>query len=319
VVKKKVAKKKPAKKKATKKTTTRKKATTKKTSPSKNTANKKASKKKSAASAAAARETEKQAVSNAIRAAASAGGNLMKSGREDPPTREMPPTDEAAADAFPPAERTGRRDEAGPEPRQQGREPAPAEAAAAREAEKKAVSAAILAAANAAGSLIKPNAADQPQAAASGPTTGLEATRESTTPAEAPAQELPAAQSTVTSTRPAEQAESPARLEPAPGATPARAAAPAGAGSRTEQQPPAHQGKPRKPGLFLRSLLIALYLAAAVLYAKILAPDFDFAGLVPEFTEEAPTAAQAPAGLRELPEAQMQVIRDVFAPELGED
>jgi len=77
----------------------------------------------------------------------------------------------------------------------------------------------------------------------------------------------------------------------------------------------------------MRILLIALCLAAAVLYAKILAPDFNFGGLMPEFAEEKETETetetgtvhQEPAGLRALPESQMQIIRDVFAPELKQE
>ena len=69
----------------------------------------------------------------------------------------------------------------------------------------------------------------------------------------------------------------------------------------------------------MRIVLIALCLAAAVLYAKILVPDFDFAGLMPEFTEQSPIAGKEPTGLRELPESQMQIIREVFAPELGQE
>jgi len=69
----------------------------------------------------------------------------------------------------------------------------------------------------------------------------------------------------------------------------------------------------------MRILLIALSLAAAALYAKILAPDFDFGGLMPRFAEETETVNQEPAGLRALPESQMQIIRDVFAPELKQE
>lgn len=319
VTKKKVTKKKVAKKKAAKKTAARKKATTKK----------KVSKKKTAANAAAAREAEKQAVSNAIRAAASAGGGLMQSGREDKPVLETPPSSEAPAEAAPAAEPTERVDAAELTPRQQEREPTPADEAAAREVEKKAVSAAILAAANAGGSLMKAHGADKPEAATSKQAAG-QATTESTTPAATAAPEPPAGQTwspaaepADTSARPAEQAEPPVRTEPGPAAitTPARAAAaPAGAGSRIEkQQPPTSSAKARRPGIALRLLLIALCLAAALLYAKILAPGFDFAGLVPGFGEETPTAAQAPAGLRELPASQMQIIRDVFAPELKQE
>jgi hypothetical protein len=62
-------------------------------------------------------------------------------------------------------------------------------------------------------------------------------------------------------------------------------------------------------------------------------PDFDFGGLMPEFAEETETETetgtgtgtgtetvhQEPAGLRALPESQMQIIRDVFAPELKQE
>lgn len=75
----------------------------------------------------------------------------------------------------------------------------------------------------------------------------------------------------------------------------------------------------------MRILLFALVLAAAALYIKIiLPPDFDYAGLL-AFDTEAPVAQQQPAtaqpttnsnNLRDMPQSQMQIIKDVFAPEL---
>jgi len=298
VAKKKAARKKVAKKKAAKKTATRKKATTKKTATSKKVAKKKTSKKKAAkkvtAHAASAREAEKQAVSNAIRAAASVGGDLMKSGSEQKRAPTAPQMPQAAAESARPGEHTGSGTEAESRPRQEAREHSPAEEAAARAVEKKAVSDAILAAAKAGGSLVQPHAAGHTM---------------STQPADAP-------------TPSQEPPQPPAQPEPGPvaAATPLQAAAPARrAGHVDTGIPPTPQGRTKGPGIAMRILLVALGLAAAGLYAKILMPDFHVAGLMPEFTEETTTAGQGPAGLRELPESQMQIIREVFAPELGQD
>ena len=336
--KKKVAKKKVAKKKAAKKAVTKKKAASKKTVAEKKVAKKKTSKKRAAEKAAAngtpAREVEKQAVSNAILAAVSAGGDLMKPNGGDKPSPKDQSGALAGAEAAAPTEPAEPLTEAELSPDQPEQGKNPADEAAARQVEKKAVSEAILAAVNAGGSLMKADAAETPRMAASGQPAG-EATSESTTPAEPIEQEPPAAQTqppteqpTDTSTSLRDQVELPARHEPTPAPlrTPSQAAQPAGVESRLGlEKPPKLEAKPKHQGISMRILLIALCLAAAVLYAKILAPDFNFGGLMPEFAEETETETetgtvhQEPAGLRALPESQMQIIRDVFAPELKQE
>jgi len=71
----------------------------------------------------------------------------------------------------------------------------------------------------------------------------------------------------------------------------------------------------------MRILLIALCLVAAALYVKILLPpDYALPGLAEvEQTLLGESAQVAPdeGNLKEVPASQMQVIRDVFAPELA--
>ena len=72
----------------------------------------------------------------------------------------------------------------------------------------------------------------------------------------------------------------------------------------------------------MRILLIVLCLLAAALYLKILVPGDDPVGDAASSTQ---AAADAPTGptpgqqtRRPVPETQMQVIQDVFAPELSD-
>ena len=70
----------------------------------------------------------------------------------------------------------------------------------------------------------------------------------------------------------------------------------------------------------MRILLLALSLVAAGLYVKILLPpDYALPGLAEVEQTLLGEGGEAPAegNLREVPESQMQVIREVFAPELG--
>lgn len=99
---------------------------------------------------------------------------------------------------------------------------------------------------------------------------------------------------------------------------------------RIEAEKPAQPRASRKSsdqGILMRILLIALSLAAVALYIKILLPpDFDYASLM-VFDSEAPSAQHTPAAsqtavspgiLREVPESQMHLIKEAFAPELIE-
>jgi len=327
--KKKVTKKKVAKKKVVKKTVAKKKATAKKVAAKKKVAKKKASKKKVtkkvAASGTAAREAEKQAVSNAILAAVSAGGDLMKPNGENTPSQEAQTTGPSAAEpdgCIDPAEpaleaefRAGQR-----EPERN-----PADQVVARQVEKKAVSDAILAAANAGGSLLKPDAAAKSAVGPSGQTVDPAKT-ESTTPGEPTAQEPPTVPTQTPIEEPSDSSTSlPERAQPpAPHAAKpdpltrlGQAAEAADMGSRVAlEKPQPLETKSKHQGFRMRLLLIVLCLAAAVLYAILRGTDFDYAGLMPEFAEETRTANQEPAELRAIPESQMQIIRDVFAPEL---
>lgn len=72
----------------------------------------------------------------------------------------------------------------------------------------------------------------------------------------------------------------------------------------------------------MRILLVLLCLVAAALYAKILVPELDYADLMPVTTESQPAnntqTAQAKTELQAVPQSQIAVIREVFAPELGQ-
>lgn len=330
VTKKKVTKKKTAKKaskkKSVKKATTKKKATAKKAPAKKRVPKKKASKKSSAkkvaSDGATAREIEKQAVSNAIRAAVSAGGDLMKPNGEELPAEEAKVSAQNPAETPLPADPTEHSMDVKPG---QNRDQTPADDEAARQVEKKAVNDAILAAVNASGSLLKPDTSDKPpketsENAASGETV------EPQTPAE-PAVQVPPAVRTPTppeapteETTPLLEPVQPSveqQPRPAPLTATNQVDEPAGAELRTgPKKPQTPETKPGRHGLFRRILLIALSIVAALFLARILLSEFDYASLVPGFMQEKPTDQQRPAAMRPIPESQMQIIREVFAPEL---
>jgi len=71
----------------------------------------------------------------------------------------------------------------------------------------------------------------------------------------------------------------------------------------------------------MRILLVVLCLVAAGLYVKILLPsDYEVPGLAAVenmLLDKDTSGATADGQLREVPASQMQVIRDVFAPELA--
>lgn len=72
----------------------------------------------------------------------------------------------------------------------------------------------------------------------------------------------------------------------------------------------------------MRILLLALCLVAAALYAKILEPELDFGGYLPVTSEIWPGNATQPTAedvtLRDVPDSQIAVMREVFAPELSQ-
>lgn len=356
VTKKKVTTKKAAKKKASvknrgsKKATAKKRDTGKKVATNKATGNnatgnkatgnkgsgtkttsKKASK-KAAANGAAAREAEKQAVSNALRAALSAGGNLMKPADQDRPLDEVGDAglieQDGVSSNAPIAQADLEIESAEPQPAR-----SPADEEAARQVEKKAVNDAILAAINASGSLMRADGiktegtrpdADQAPVEPSMPL-NEQAADVAPVPAE-PVEQQPAVQATPLPGQTADTstqgtAESPARNVPdaVPEAVPvvAPSGEPGSGEPGLEQDLPRPvEPRPRRPGIFLRMLLLVLCLVAALLYAKILAPGLEITDLVPGFEKETRQSGEPSGGLRPLPESQMQVIRDVFAPEL---
>lgn len=76
-------------------------------------------------------------------------------------------------------------------------------------------------------------------------------------------------------------------------------------------------------GIPMRILLIVLCLVAAALYVQILVPEFNVVELVPAAMDslsgdtQNTIEAAGNSNLRDVPESQMSIIREVFAPELG--
>ena len=309
--KKSTAKKSPTKKKATKKKAAAKKTTAKKAPASKKTTKKKVVKKKttskkasskSSASTAAAREVEKQAVSNALQAAVSAGGDLMK-----PSSKPLPeePVDPTAPLAKTSAEQ--------PEDQAESGFSSPglehlADQAEAREVEKKAVNNAILAAVSAGGSLLKSDTGGMPPPDAPSVQTGNEAAASKPTTTTESAPSSPAASAPPMNEKPASLS------QPAPPSTQPQSTPPVKAAVEPEK-PQRPQHVPWHQGTLVRVLLIAACIAAVLLYAKLMVPDPQQA---PRLVEPTRSTADNPVGLRPVPDAQMQLIRDVFAPELSE-
>lgn len=313
--KKSTAKKSPAKKKATKKKTAAKKTTAKKAPASKKTTKKNVVKKKttskkasskSSASTAAAREVEKQAVSNALQAAVSAGGDLMKPSSKPLPEEPVDPTVPLAKTSAEQPEDLAESGFSSP-----GLEPL-ADQAEAREVEKKAVNNAILAAVSASGSLLKSDTGGMPPPDAPSVPTGSEAAAGKLTTTTESAPSSPAASATPIAEPAYEKPVS--RPQTAPPSTQHQTPPPV-KGAVEPEKPQRPQHVPWHQGTLVRVLLIAACIAAVLLYAKLMVPDPQQA---PRLAEPTRSTADNPVGLRPVPDAQMQLIREVFAPELSE-